>query len=402
MNVRAMPLLLALFVLIGGCSTEPETVEPLPYNVLHTIEQAPRNFVIDFESDRLYRENSSSIAMDLYEFDSDLGYGKSNHRFNHPEVEGWPSDYGIKLATLVRSGEKLLTFSSFGLVFIWDTETKELDGIFKTNHDSENRNHHGLQDYAISPDNAHVATALGNENGLQIWNIDTLDNILTISATDQSEKYFSRFDTVSFSPNGEIIAAMQNNNTLGLWDLKSGKNIHTLGEINWDFSDAERSLQFSPDGKFILASQSGNLNVWNIKTGELASSIDMSNVIRAAVNSDWTKIVAAGAESDAPRQISIYDLKTGNSILRLPVNSPGKGELGGFSEVDYLGFSPNGDYIVSSIDGILQFWNVETATLAYTGPKVFSDIYFNANGSEMGIGNRDARRIEIYDLISTK
>ncbi|KAF3225088.1 hypothetical protein TWF106_002968 [Orbilia oligospora] len=154
---------------------------------------------------------------------------------------------------------------------------------------------------------------------------------------------------IRFSPDGKQIAsrALSNKNVVQLWDsLTGGLHKSLVGHLY-----PVKTIAYSSDGK-LIASGSENIKVWDTISGELQITLcDSSNTdlyVRAvAFSLDGDKIASASDYGN----IQIWDTKTGTSETTIKAHS----------RIATVSFSPNGKYIVSgSYDGYVKVWDSTT------------------------------------------
>lgn len=102
-------------------------------------------------------------------------------------------------------------------------------------------------------------------------------------ATTSSGPFVSRPETVvlphlsgalissAFSPDGRVLAYSSQNGSIVLWDLEKRKTIRTLK------TSGMHGLQFSPDGKFIVASLVTSATVWEIQSGKQLKNLPVAS-----------------------------------------------------------------------------------------------------------------------------
>jgi len=113
------------------------------------------------------------------------------------------------------------------------------------------------------------------------------------------------------------------------------------------------SVDFSPDGKYILADGGSSIvHVWDAQTGkELSQLIGHTDAIFTATFSPDGKTVATASMDGSAR---LWDVQTGQEIRRF---------IGHTAEVESVTFSLDGKYLLTgSADGTAMLWDVDYHT----------------------------------------
>jgi WD40 repeat protein len=184
-----------------------------------------------------------------------------------------------------------------------------------------------------------MASVGGDDDTLRLWDTATGDPLgppLAVHGFD-----------VAFSPDGDVLAVAAYPTLISLWDTHSWQNIGELraGPATGSFF----KLAFSPDGRYIAATTSGSLWVWNTETQEPAGPplADGGDGLAFGPHSSTLAYV------DADGSVAFRDLATGTAVGE-PISTQQNG-------VDSLAFSPDGRVLaVGGRDGTLRFWDVDT------------------------------------------
>lgn len=126
------------------------------------------------------------------------------------------------------------------------------------------RHTHFVTSVAFSPDGRRVLT--GSSYEAKLWDVGTGEEIRTLSG------HTVHLGDVAFSPDGtRVVTAgrLYNTNTAKLWDAETGEMIRTFRHTTW-----VRSVEFSPDGRFVLTgSLDGTARIWDISDPAARSGI---------------------------------------------------------------------------------------------------------------------------------
>jgi serine/threonine protein kinase/WD40 repeat protein len=203
---------------------------------------------------------------------------------------------------------------------------------------------------------------------------------------------------VSFGPGGAILGGVQQVRVNGLTgqveknfvlvDATTGKVRHmwpggagslassallkdpNTGKLTQVRTDSAIKLAFSADGeRFAVADQTG-IRVWDVHSGTLLRAIPESrDWITAMALSDDGRLLAVTHQAaqptdilgkppvalrDAPAEIKVFDVKTGQARFSLHQHP---------TTVAQLAFSPKRDWLVSASDRAIRVWNLSKGTL---------------------------------------
>ncbi|MDM8537639.1 hypothetical protein QUF70_12850 [Desulfobacterales bacterium HSG17] len=164
----------------------------------------------------------------------------------------------------------------------------------------------------------------------------TLQNV-NFSKSDLSGSVFNHIFgsiySLAYSPDGKILAASDSGNRIWLWDTNDFKLVSTLeGHSGW-----VSFINFSPDGKQIVSSgHDSTVRIWDVASGYCQNVLKgHTEVVRTVYFSpDGTKIASTGED----QTIRIWDVIEGKPIL---IIDEFPHQLMNFA------FSPDGKQIVS-------------------------------------------------------
>ena len=130
---------------------------------------------------------------------------------------------------------------------------------------------HGSNDIiaAFSGDGRILATADTQDGVVDLWNVSSGNRIRTIS-------YYDSLSNIALSPDSQWLATVgQGDNLIKVWSISNGAHVYTItDQVSWRrYSFA---ITFSPDGRFLTASQGGNAGktkLWNVRTGQLIATL---------------------------------------------------------------------------------------------------------------------------------
>jgi WD40 repeat protein len=250
-------------------------------------------------------------------------------------------------ADFSHDGKYIVTGSWDTTIRLWDVQTgKELrQFIGDTNF---------INGVEFSPDDKYIVSA--GRDGVALWD----------ARTGKEIRRFGELIGVyraTFSPDGKTIltSASTTDGKARLWDIATGQLRREyqseLGEMS--------SIDFSPDGKYILADGGSNIvHVWETQTGEeLTQLIGHTDVIFTAVFSTDGKTIATASADGSAR---LWDVQTGQEIRRF---------IGHTAEVESVSFSPDGKFLLTgSADGTARLWDVDYhTTMEYLCSRLLRD-----------------------------
>ena len=119
----------------------------------------------------------------------------------------------------------------------------------------------------FSPDSHFFCIAYANDNGLKIYNIDTLQS-------EDLGLYCEFVSNITFNVNEEIFTSGSADGTITLWNLKTGEKVKEL-------KGHEKSIKgfaYSFDGKRLASCSTDNtIRIWDIESGKELKKIKEYN-----------------------------------------------------------------------------------------------------------------------------
>ena len=144
----------------------------------------------------------------------------------------------------------------------WGQDDPPMERTHKRTHPHPHRAY-GIGSIACHSVRMVTPSQVGSHDGtIRLWNARTGGHIHTI--TEHTKEVYS----VSFSPDGNTLASGSHDGTIRLWNARTGGHIHTITRDRF----IVLSVLFSPDGN-TLASGNGNIDLWNVHTGELIQTL---------------------------------------------------------------------------------------------------------------------------------
>ncbi|MGD9679216.1 MAG: caspase family protein [Vulcanibacillus sp.] len=295
---------------------------------------------------------------------------------------------------------------------LWDIKTGELLKIFEGNAPT------------FSPNNKYIATI--DNDTTKLWNVDTGKLIRFCTG------HTSRIISVKFSPNSKYLVTGSFDKTAILCEVETGKQLQIFkGKVNrvkdmhftankehlalinnnliqyFDFNACKvekdflidnEQIDFSPDGKYILAgSQDRTAKLYDAETGKLLQIFKGHNgfVASVAFNPDAKYFATGSGQYDG--KVRLWNINSGKEV------NASEGFEFGVSSID---FSPDGKLYVTSEGGNheVKIWDTNTSSLIKTlinydgsgiNPEYIHHAYFNSDGKYIVVVG--INEVSIYD-----
>ncbi len=244
--------------------------------------------------------------------------------------------------TSIASGNYLRAVG--GAVQIWNLESGERTSTL-VGQDSS------VRSVAYNPDGSKLASASGGDlefGDVSLWDL----------ASGQSDVVFGRtmggVREVTFSADGTLVASASADDGVLLWSVDDGTILNSFQEG----THMSYAVAFSPDGLLLasvgndggsgLYTQRGKAHVWDVLSGELLHTLELSQspLYTVAFSPDGTMLAAAGDD----HIIHLVDMQLYQEVDTI------KGHAG---RINSIAFSSNGQLIASgSDDRYLKIWYV--------------------------------------------
>lgn len=266
----------------------------------------------------------------------------------------------VYAAEFSSDGKKIIT-TSWSKSDIWDSETGQ--HLYELVGDGR------IYTGGYSPDGRFFLTYESSGNA-RLWNVETgkLQNVFA-----QGDQINSGY----FSPNGEKVITASSKGIVKVWDAKSGWALLTIKE-----NYAVRQAVFTPDGKRIITA-SDQLRVWDSDTGNLLDSFRNSQ--RTAPSSlqfsyDGKKILAKTLEG-----VNVWALSDGALLAAMKIP---------FRELNQVVFSRNSNQVFTAgMDGMIEVWDISSSRTLYTFFSVDVDDFLTVDNSYRFDGSEAARKL---------
>jgi WD40 repeat protein len=269
-----------------------------------------------------------------------------------PEIDGY-----VRNMAYSPDGRIIATAGESNNTQIWDTRTlNRLQSL----HNSADAN-----DLKFSPDSRKLAVACSNGE-VEVWDLEAGKKILNLH-------HNSSVNSISFSPDGLRLATASDDGFAAVWDVIAGTKLLDLPVNN----DAD-AITFNNDGTELAAATYGPAYVWNAQTGEILQEFEQftEKYVTASVafNSDGTELVMSNGDGTA----RIWNIKTGKEARVLSHDAA----------VIFVAFNPaSATLATGSMDGFVRIWNMKTGELLqeieHTGTVRSMDLDFSPDGNNI-------------------
>ena len=141
----------------------------------------------------------------------------------------------------------------------------------------------------------------------------------------------------AFTPDGSRLA-LATGDAVGVWDLKGSREL-----FRFSLREAISMLAFSPDAKWILAAgRDGSLRVWGATGGQDAASLPHDGPVESM---DFSHDVGRLVTVTSGKVIRVWRTDSWTELARLGFES-------------FIGFSPDGERLVTTRDATMETWKV--------------------------------------------
>jgi len=265
-------------------------------------------------------------------------------------------------ADFLQDGKQILTGSDDKTLRLWDIETgRELKQWVIDEPVS-----------AFSPDGSYAVGYSEVNNANQLWDIKTLTKTYSLSYSGPPNRL-----PVQFSPNGKYLLASYGEEIV-LSDVVSGEEV----QIFRGHTDGVSGVALSPDGKYVLsAANDRTARLWDIETGQEVQRFSghATAVFSVAFSSDGRRVLTGGADGT----VLLWDIEAHSELPTLN----GKDSMFG------VAFSPDGKHLATNvISNQLRLWDISTGQVLWStqdsGLALWA-LAFSPDGQYLVSGNMD-------------
>jgi hypothetical protein len=172
-------------------------------------------------------------------------------------------------------GRLLATADSTGMVTFWDLATRTKTASFRASHGA-------VGAMVFSPDGQWLATGAYHSPFTRIWNVNSLDVVVTLKA---------QANEIAFAPNGKSVGISSvEENEAQVWDLPAGRRRLPLkGHLG-----GMAHVAFSPDGLTLATgAYDGAIKLWNLATGQEVATFPHAGTLNSLRFSPDGQMLAA-------------------------------------------------------------------------------------------------------------
>ena len=235
----------------------------------------------------------------------------------------------------------LLAVASPKQVLLYDTDTRELAGIFPY-----------PEGYARSlkfSANGSLLILGGGRGGkfghAVVWDVRTGRRVTEVG------KEFDQVMSADITPDHRKVALATNTKKVKCYDTASGELLYTIAKHTEWVTGAD----FSPDGILLATSdRNGNVMVWEADNGGEFYNLGQHKgaVTDLAWRADSNVLASCGADGT----ISTWEMKTGKRVASWSAHG---------GNVQSVSFTPDGRLLSAGADGTCAFWTIEGKRLEH-------------------------------------
>ena len=250
------------------------------------------------------------------------------------------------------------------------------------------RGYPAVNSVAFSPDAKTLA--IGAADGtVRLWNLEneTMDETRIL----YRGVHYNNVYSVAFSPDGKLLASGSSGG-IDLWDARTGGHQHTFTGGRWRSNTTTISVTFSPDGKTLATMpfySANSILLWDVETRTLRHTINTGNMTIGSAghnlvfSADGKTVVSSGNGG-----IHLFDLET--NTLRYSLT----GYARRARTTLRVAYSPDGKTIATGGYG-MHLWDVDTGVSKEMPTSFVYSIAFSPDGKTLASGTRE---ISLYDV----
>jgi WD40 repeat protein len=248
-----------------------------------------------------------------------------------------------------------------------------------------------VSDVAFNPEGSRIAGTVGKD--VRIWDADTGKLINYLSGHSDS------ISAATFSPDGTLFATAADDHTVRIWNTEHGsmsRSATSLATLLGHSKSLLTSVAFSSDSaNLLVASQSGEVRIWNAATlgGCLIPNRGVNSI---AVSPDGGSVVSVNFFENV---IRLWDSVSGKKLRAWEQNDLYHGSQ---AQGSPLAFSPNGLQIASGSSKGVRLWDAKSGAAlsnlqGHTAAVIA--LAFAPTGAYLASGSQD-KTVRLWELSS--
>jgi len=264
-----------------------------------------------------------------------------------------------------------------GIISIWDPQSWQMIAEIKAHQKF-------ISFPQFSPDSKKIITT-SDDSTAKIWNRETLELLFTLKDPGR------RLQFARYSPDGKRLFLRftnKNDNTVvtKVWDAETGKYITELDHGGSEPEEFNASIWFTKDGsKIFYGMADRSVRFWDVQTGKLISDFKK---LKESVNSQIKGLTPDGKQfivSSIEGKIGFYNIESGDLIQELNEHN---------FTISQVQFSPDGKKIIThSWDHTLKIWDAKSGKSLFTFIAVGNDGYLILDKNNHFDGTEAARKL---------
>ncbi len=268
-----------------------------------------------------------------------------------------------------------------------------------------------VSDLALTPDDRLLAAAIITPD----WYGPGTVKVWDLSENRLLYEFDNRSHHLATSPDGRWLVGAEDGGkptiesigVIEIWDANTGERRYRFNGNEMEFGGVN-AIAISPDSQTLVSgsdflqsyedTSGSNLQVWNLQTGELQTTLDgHPGAVQSVAISPDGKILASGGGMQpignfGDSQIRLWDLETGEMLRTLEGHS---------DEVTALTISPDGRLLASgSQDSSIKLWNLQTGKLMQVligHTAAVESLEISRDGKRLISGSRDTT-VRVWNL----